>query len=292
MRVLEVVSDADESSTAPALPLRLLLLDRSCCSPDHAPHWRRAHPPAPCCRPRCPFRAPRRTLRHARASPRTRDRAKIPRPWAPPQPTGPLRTHPRPQVPTLKPLSAPRPCPRGQVACQVTHGQRGRGDRRTVQRPNKTSRWTALGRDARVREAGRLRAASDPRVRRGGAGASPPAEAGRRGAAFPPLRADGGGLRAKAAVGFHVLVVPCKRFAEAFGLLLTVMVSGFVVLSLHISHALPTCPMRRVAAALSNAHTLFYSRSRCRLPIARRVEFDRIGIILSGRRLPSRDHRN
>ena len=67
-----------------------------------------AHPPAPCCRPRCPSRAPRRTLRHARASPRTRDRAKIPRPWAPPQPTGPLRTHPRPQIPTLKPLSADR----------------------------------------------------------------------------------------------------------------------------------------------------------------------------------------
>ena len=46
-----------ESSTAPALPLRLLLLDRSCCSPDRAPLRRRVHPPAPCCRPHCPARA-------------------------------------------------------------------------------------------------------------------------------------------------------------------------------------------------------------------------------------------
>jgi hypothetical protein len=72
-----------ESSTAPALPLRLLLLDRSCCSPDRAPLRRRVHPPAPCCRPHCPSRAPDRALRHARASPRAQDRAKIPRPRAP-----------------------------------------------------------------------------------------------------------------------------------------------------------------------------------------------------------------
>jgi tetratricopeptide (TPR) repeat protein len=39
-------------------------------------------------------------FRHARASPRALDRAKIFRPRAPPQPTGPLRTHPRPQIPS------------------------------------------------------------------------------------------------------------------------------------------------------------------------------------------------
>ena len=67
-----------ESSTAPALPLRLLLLARSCCSPDRAPLRRRVHPPAPRCRPHCPSRAPDRALRHERASPRAQDRAKIP----------------------------------------------------------------------------------------------------------------------------------------------------------------------------------------------------------------------
>ena len=51
-------------------------------------------------------RAPGRTLRHARASPRALDRAKIPRPRAPPQLIGPLRTHPRPQIPALNRLSA------------------------------------------------------------------------------------------------------------------------------------------------------------------------------------------
>ncbi len=53
------VSDPDaiaESSTAPALPLRLLLLDRSCCSPDRAPlralcHARRSPRPGPCQNP-------------------------------------------------------------------------------------------------------------------------------------------------------------------------------------------------------------------------------------------------
>ena len=95
-----------ESSTAPALPLRLLLLDRSCCSPDRAPLRRRVHPPAPRCHPRCPSRAPGGTFRHARASPRAHDRAKIPRPRAPPQLTGPLRTHPRHQIPALNRLSA------------------------------------------------------------------------------------------------------------------------------------------------------------------------------------------
>jgi len=79
------------SCTAPALCLRLLLPARSCCSPDRAPLRRRVHPLAPRCRPRCPSRAPGRTLRHARASPCTLDRAKIPRPRAPPQLTGPLR---------------------------------------------------------------------------------------------------------------------------------------------------------------------------------------------------------
>jgi len=72
-----------ESSTAPALPLRLLFLDRPCCSPDRAPLRRRVHPPAPRCRPRRPSRAPGRTLRHARASPRAHYRAKIPRPRTP-----------------------------------------------------------------------------------------------------------------------------------------------------------------------------------------------------------------
>jgi hypothetical protein len=94
------------SCTAPALPLRLLLPASSCCSPDRAPLRRRVHPPAPRCRPRCPSRAPGRTFRHARASPRALDRAKIFRPRAPPQPTGPLRTHPRPQIPASKPLTA------------------------------------------------------------------------------------------------------------------------------------------------------------------------------------------
>ncbi len=41
-----------------------------------------------------------------RASPRAQDRAKIPRPRASPQITGPLRTHPRAQIPALNPLSA------------------------------------------------------------------------------------------------------------------------------------------------------------------------------------------
>ena len=46
------------------------------------------------------------TLRHARASPLALDRAKIPRPRAPLLLTGPLRTHPRAQIPALNPLSA------------------------------------------------------------------------------------------------------------------------------------------------------------------------------------------
>jgi|JI10StandDraft_1071094.scaffolds.fasta_scaffold15615_4 hypothetical protein len=87
--------------TAPALRLRLLLPASSCCSPDRAPLRRRVHPPAPRCRPRCPSRAPGRTFRLARASPRAPDRAKIPRPRAPPKPAGPLRTDPCPQIPTF-----------------------------------------------------------------------------------------------------------------------------------------------------------------------------------------------
>ena len=97
------------SSTAPAPRLRLLLPANSCCSPDRAPLRRPVHPLAPRCRPRCPSRAPGRMLRHARASSRPQDRAKIPRPRAPPQLTGPLRTHPRPRIPALNRLSADDP---------------------------------------------------------------------------------------------------------------------------------------------------------------------------------------
>jgi hypothetical protein len=95
-----------ESSTAPALPLRLLLLARSCCSPDRAPLRRRVHPPAPRCRPHCPSRAPDRALRHARASPCAQDRAKISRPRPPRRSPGRFVLHPRPQIPTSKLLSA------------------------------------------------------------------------------------------------------------------------------------------------------------------------------------------
>jgi hypothetical protein len=91
-----------ESSTAPALPLRLLLLDRSCCSPDRAPLRRRVHPPAPRCRPHC-------------ASPRPQDRAKIPRPRA-----------------TARSPPLPRPVPRrghdasrGRLVAEVTAGFKG-----------------------------------------------------------------------------------------------------------------------------------------------------------------------
>ena len=97
------------SCTAPALRLHLLLPASSCCSHDRAPLRRRVHLPAPRCRPRCPSRAPGRTLRHARASPRALDRAKIPRPRAPPQLIGPLRTHLRPRIPALNRLSAGLP---------------------------------------------------------------------------------------------------------------------------------------------------------------------------------------
>ena len=95
-----------ESSTAPALPLRLLLLARSCCSPDRAPLRRRVHPPAPRCRPRCPSRG---------ASSRARFPSR-PRPCQNPSTArspplaGPLRTHPRSQIPALNRLSA-RPSP-------------------------------------------------------------------------------------------------------------------------------------------------------------------------------------
>ena len=58
--------------------------------------------------PSLPSRAPGGTFRHARASPRALDRAKIPRPRAPPLLTGPHRTHPRPQIPASNRLSAGR----------------------------------------------------------------------------------------------------------------------------------------------------------------------------------------
>jgi len=47
-----------EFSTAPAPRQHLLLLERSCCSPDHAPHRRRAHPPAPPSPSSLPFSGP------------------------------------------------------------------------------------------------------------------------------------------------------------------------------------------------------------------------------------------
>ena len=93
-----------EFSTAPALH-QCPLPANSCCSPDHAPHRRRAHPPAlppsswpfsgswPCpssCSrfPSCPGLC--QNLPAAGS----------------PQLTRPLRTHPRPRIPTLNLLSA------------------------------------------------------------------------------------------------------------------------------------------------------------------------------------------
>ncbi len=65
-------------------------------------------------------------LRHARASPRALDRAKIPRPRAPPQLTGPLRTHTRTQIPALNRLSAARDRRSRQHRRRDPHRRRGR----------------------------------------------------------------------------------------------------------------------------------------------------------------------
>jgi len=118
-----------------------------CCSPDHAPHRRRAHPPAPLAVATallgpiavC-FPMPRLT----RASPRAHDLADLSRPRSPLL-TWPLRTHPRAQILTSKPLSAPSPLrARTHRGCgDHTIGATGRDDRLFTppnQLPHRTAR--------------------------------------------------------------------------------------------------------------------------------------------------------